>query len=174
MDKPGEFEEWAKSVPASVTADPLWRMKVYRLSLFLTRRAWQDVTQLSRDRRTIGLADQLYRAVGSIGANVAEGYSRQSGKDRARFYEYALGSARESRHWYYAAQDILSLPVVESRLAMIGEICKLLLTITPIERTRNLAEQPADYEIRSTQYEMLDVQEELEQTNDSGDFNHDQ
>ena len=54
-----------------------------------------------QDRRTIGLADQLYRSLGSIGANLAEGYSRGTGKDRAHFYEYALGSARESRDWYY-------------------------------------------------------------------------
>ncbi len=28
----------------------------------------------------------------------------QSGKDRARFYEYSLGSAREGRGWYYRRQ----------------------------------------------------------------------
>jgi len=49
----------------------------------------------------------LYRAVGSIKANIAEGYSHRSGKDQARFYEYSLGSARESRGWYYDARHIL-------------------------------------------------------------------
>ncbi len=47
-------------------------------------------------------ADSLWKmTVGSIRANIAEGYSRGTGKDRARFYEYALGSARESRDWYF-------------------------------------------------------------------------
>jgi four helix bundle protein len=73
-------------------------MKLYRLALFLGDLAWHDVTKLVSDRRTVSLADQLFRAIGSIGANIAEGYSRQSGKDRTRFYEYALGSTRESRH----------------------------------------------------------------------------
>lgn len=40
---------------------------------------WYDVSKLVEDKRMIGLADQLYRAVGSVGANIAEGYSRQSG-----------------------------------------------------------------------------------------------
>src|SRR4051812_32838715 len=94
------YKQWEAVVPTSITDDALWRVSVYRYSLFLGDTAWLDVTRLMQDRRTIGLADQLYRAVGSIGANIAEGYSRGTGKDRARFYEYSLGSARESRDWY--------------------------------------------------------------------------
>ncbi len=40
---------------------------------------WFDVTKLMQDRRTIGLFEQLYEALGSISANIAEGYSRGSG-----------------------------------------------------------------------------------------------
>ena len=65
---------------------------------------WYDATKLMQDKRTLDLSDQLYRALGSISANLAEGYSRGTGKDRARFYEYALGSARESRDWYYKSR----------------------------------------------------------------------
>ncbi len=93
------YEEWLDSVPQELTGDPLWRMEVYRLAVLAGDLAWHDVSKLAGDRRMIGLADQLYRAVGSIGANIAEGYSKQSGKDQARFYEYALGSAREARGW---------------------------------------------------------------------------
>ena len=75
------YEDWLASVPAEITNDPLWNMKVYRLAVFAGDLAWRDVSRLVKDKRTIGLSDQLYRAVGSIGANVAEGYSRQSGKD---------------------------------------------------------------------------------------------
>jgi len=99
------FNEWLATVPDTITGDPLWKMKAYRLAVFLGDLAWHDVTNLVSDQRTVKLADQLFRAVGSIGANIAEGYSRRSGKDRGRFYEYALGSARESRHWYYAGDD---------------------------------------------------------------------
>ncbi|MFQ6040547.1 MAG: four helix bundle protein [Candidatus Poribacteria bacterium] len=60
-----------------------------------------------RDKRTLGLSDQLYRALGAIGSDIAEGFSRKSGKDKARFYEYGLGSARESRDWYYKGRHVL-------------------------------------------------------------------
>jgi four helix bundle protein len=141
------FSEWLAMVPETITNDPLWRMKVYRMALFLGDLAWRDVTKLVSDRRTVGLADQLFRAVGSIGANIAEGYSRQSGKDRTRFYEYALGSTRESRHWYYQGRHVLSEKVTEHRINLLAEIARLLLSIIPQERVRNLAEEPASYEI---------------------------
>ena len=93
------YEEWLKSVPTAFTSDWLWKMEAYRLSLFAAEIGWHDVSRLVKDRRTLAVSDQLYRALGSIGANLSEGYSRGSPRDRARFYEYALGSARESRGW---------------------------------------------------------------------------
>ena len=83
-------EQWEAEVSVEIKADALWKVRAYRLSLFLGDLAWQDVTKLMRDRRTIGIAEQVYRAVGSLGSDIAEGYSRSTGKDRARFYEYAL------------------------------------------------------------------------------------
>jgi four helix bundle protein len=68
--------------------------------LFLSDLGWWDTARLVRERRTVGLYDQVYRAAGSISADLAEGYSRGTGGDRARFYEYALGSAGESQGWY--------------------------------------------------------------------------
>ena len=148
------FNEWLATVPETVTADPLWKMQVYRLAPFLGDLAWHDVSRLVSDQRTTSLADQLFRAVGSTGANIAEGYSRQSGKDRARFYEYALGSARESRHWYYLGRYVLSNEVAAHRIKLLAEISRLLLTIVPQERVRNLAEEQASYEVDSA--ELLD------------------
>jgi len=141
------FNEWLATVPETITNDPLWKMKVYRLAVFLGDLAWHDVTKLAADRRTVSLADQLFRAVGSVGANIAEGYSRRSGKDRARFYEYALGSAREGRHWYYEGRHVLPDEVTEHRIRLLAEISRLLLVIVPRKRTHNLAEERAVYEI---------------------------
>lgn len=86
------YEEWEKEIPASISDDVLWKMRVYRYSLFLSELAWSDVTKLMDDRRTVALADQLYRAVGSISANLAEGYSRYTGKDRARVFMHILSA----------------------------------------------------------------------------------
>lgn len=140
------YPEWEASVPEAIKGDVLWKMKVYRLALFSSEFGWQDVTKLMGDKRTTGLADQLYRALGSISANIAEGYSRGSGKDRARFYEYALGSARESRDWYYKARFILSDTVIQHRINFITEIIRLLLTILPHERILTLKEETTDYD----------------------------
>jgi hypothetical protein len=101
------YQEWLKTVPASLTEDSLWNVEAYRLALFTADVAWHDVTKLCQDKRTLGLASQLYDAIGSTGANLSEGYSRGSRRDRARFYEYTLGSARESRTWYFDGRYIL-------------------------------------------------------------------
>ena len=87
------YKDWLLTVPAQIRDDPLWNEKLYPLALFAADLAWPDVTRLIRDGRTMKFAAQLYDAVGSVGANISEGYSRGYPKDRARFYEYALGSA---------------------------------------------------------------------------------
>jgi four helix bundle protein len=140
------YNEWLASVPAELTDDPLWRMEVYRFALFSNDLAWRDVTNLAQDKRTISLSDQLYRSVGSISANIAKGYSRRSGKDQARFYEYALGSAREARVWYYQGRHVLSEAVATHRIKLLTRIIRLLLTIIPARRGYKLAEERASYD----------------------------
>jgi four helix bundle protein len=140
------FNEWMEAVPQELKGDPLWRTEVYRLSLFAADLAWPDVTKLIQDKRTISLADQLYRAAGSTSANIAEGYGRQSGKDQARYYEYALGSAREARDWYYKARHVLTHTVATHRIRLLTQIIRLLLTIIPSERGYKLQEEPMKYE----------------------------
>jgi four helix bundle protein len=140
-----EYEEWAKTVPEAIKADSLWKMTAYRLALFLGDLGWYDVTKLVRDRRTIGLSEQLYQALGSISANIAEGYSRGTGRDRARFYEYSLGSSRESRDWYFKGRHILGETVVQHRLQLLAEIIRLLLTMVPQQRRQLIREESIPY-----------------------------
>ncbi len=128
------YDDWIKSVPPDITQDVLWTVKAYRYALFISDLCWFDVTKLMQDKRTLDLSDQLYRAIGSISANIAEGYSRSTGKDRARFYEYALGSARESRDWYYKARYILGENVTQHRSGFLTEIIRLLITMVPQQR----------------------------------------
>ena len=141
------FEEWEKTVPETITADTLWKMKAYRLALYLSELCWQDASVLFKDKRTISLADQLYRAVGSISANLAEGYSRSTGKDRALFYQYALGSARESRDWYFKGRFILGDEISRQRGQVITEILRLLLTMIPQQRGHVIREDVHPYDI---------------------------
>ena len=84
------------------------------------------------------IAGQLYYAAGSIGANHSEGYSRASGKDRARYYEYALGSVRETMSWYRAVAPVIDAQTVGKRLDSLEEMRRILTAIIPRERDRTL------------------------------------
>jgi hypothetical protein len=72
------FEDWVRTVPPEISDDALWHMTVYRQALFLSYLTWADVSKLYKDPRTTRLSDQLYRAIGSIGTNIAEGFSYAS------------------------------------------------------------------------------------------------
>jgi four helix bundle protein len=139
------YKEWVETVPRVIRDDPVWRVEAYRLALFAGDLAWHDATKLLSDKRTISMADQLHRAAGAISSDIAEGYSRRSGKDQARFYEYGLGSAREARDWYYKGRNILGLEVVRHRMDLLAQIIKSLLTIIPNERGYSLREEEASY-----------------------------
>ena len=149
------FDSWKEQVPDAIRDDPLWGMRVYQLSLFASDVSWRDAGTLRDEERTQSVADQLYRAVGSIGANVAEGYSRGTGRDRARFYEYALGSARESRDWYFKGRFGLGEDVVQHRLDFMTEIIRLLLTIIPQQRGGEIQEPDPPYKASDEQMESL-------------------
>ncbi|NQU30556.1 MAG: four helix bundle protein [Anaerolineae bacterium] len=146
------YDDWVKTVPNEITGDSLWKVEAYRLALFLSEICWHDVSKLVKDKRTRSLADQLYRAVGSISANIAEGYSKSTGRDRARFYEYSLGSARESRDWYYKAHHILSEDVFNHRMSLTTQIIRLLLKMVPQQRkSKGIREEDGIYETNTLQ-----------------------
>ncbi len=133
-----EFDEWEARASDALKADPLWHMRVYRLSLFAGMRVMADAQLLVKMVGGASIADQVTRAVASIGANVAEGYSRESGRDRARLFGYALGSARESLHWYRVSEPYLPANRVAPQMSAIDQIRRMLLAIIPKERTRRL------------------------------------
>ena len=140
-----KYEEWQASVPDDIKGDSLWKLEVYRLGLFVADIAWQDALALSKSNLTRGVADQLYRAVCSVSANIAEGYSRSTGKDRARFLEYSLGSAREARDWYYKSRHTLKEEVIKHRLNLLTQIIKMLNVLTPHQRQKEIREAQAEY-----------------------------
>ena len=143
------FEAWEQTVLTEIRDDSLWKMEAYRLALFASDIGWYDVTRLMKDKRTIGLADQLYRSLGSEPANIEEGYSKGSNKDRARFYEYALGSGRESRGWYYRGRFVLTEMIANHRIRLQTHIIRLLLTMIPQQRGKILRESGPIYRAHS-------------------------
>lgn len=111
-------------------------MRAYVLAEELMPDAWMDAQALKAEILTEEIAGQLYAAVSSINANIGEGYSRMSGRDRARIFEYALGSVRESMSWYRAGLPVLGERIAANRLDRLEEIRRLLLAIIPRERAR--------------------------------------
>src|SRR5437868_1980055 len=124
------------SAPPRPGGDPLLRMRAYRVACELIDDAWKDVEKLKHDKATEKISGQLYAAVGSIAANLGEGYAHSSGKDRARIFEFALGSARESISWFQSAEPVLGRDVVARRVEKLDEIRRMLLAIIPRERDR--------------------------------------
>ena len=140
------YDEWQASIPDEIKGDSLWKLEVYRLGLFIAEISWHDALELNKHSLTRSIADQLYRAVCSISANIAEGYSRSTGKDRARFLEYSLGSAREARDWYYKSRHTLKEEVVKHRINLLTQIIKILSVLIPSQRQKGIREEQAVYE----------------------------
>ena len=140
-DPPG-FAEWEATLPASFVRDPIWRTPAYRYGLWLASLARKDFEILNADRGSRNTAEQLLRAVEAISANFAEGYSRSTGPERARYYGYAQATTREARDWYFKARDVLGMSIVEDRLVVLDRILRILSAIVPRERASARRRRP--------------------------------
>jgi four helix bundle protein len=144
-----KYPEWLVEVPPEITNDPIWKLEVYRLALFADDIGWKDVLSLSKNRLMWGVADQLHRSLGSISANLTEGYSRSKGLDRARFFEISLGSARESRDWYYKSRHVLSPEVIQHRLGLTAHLVGMLTPMIQHQRKNAIRQEKAEYTLSS-------------------------
>ena len=114
---------------------------------------WQDGISLSTEiyrltesfpkQETYALANQLQRAVVSIPSNVAEGSSRESEADFARFLEIALGSAYEVETQVQIAYHLsyLTQPQMQDILQKLQSIEKRLTSFINMLRHRH-CQQP--------------------------------
>ncbi len=130
------YEEWEVTVHERGKKEPTWEFWGYRKALFFYDLAWQDCQKLMRDRRGRAVAEQLIRSVGSISANIEEGHGRGYGKQRNWFLTVAIGSARESKGWYWRGRQLLSSEVLDHRLALADEVIALLVTELTRQRSR--------------------------------------
>jgi four helix bundle protein len=129
-----EFVAFEAEPPEDLQGDPIWRLPAFRLGLFLSRVAREDSVQLRRLPQHWNEASQLRRAVDAIKANITEGYGRLSGKDRARYYEIALCSARESREWYRDLATTLGRDHVRETAILLTRVIRILTKAIPAER----------------------------------------
>ena len=122
------YDEWLSQVPLNITNDPLWTFETYRRALFLADLAWFDAEKLLKDQRGRTIAWQLLDAAGSVPANIEEGFGRGFGKDYGRFLKIALGSARETRGWYYRGRHVFEQTALDRRYKLADEIISGLVT----------------------------------------------
>jgi four helix bundle protein len=119
-----ELALWDSRQPAWEKEDPLWSLLAYRLARYaldLTKADLSQTRRLGNETR-----DQLLSSVASIAANLAEGHSRNTSRERARFYNYALGSAREANVWYSSIADALPDGTATARSAVLSRLKKLI------------------------------------------------
>ena len=123
-----DFEVWQKAQPDAIRGDVLWTLDTYRLALYLGELVRGDVRRAKGDEYS-DCRSQLLACASSISANIAEGYSRPTPGDRARFYGYALGSTRESIVWYASLRDALGDEIVFARYSHLARLRRLLIAI---------------------------------------------
>lgn len=128
------FEDWQKTVPATIRESPLWKFQVYPKALFLYELVWLDCEKLMKDSRGRAVANQMIDSAGSISANLEEGYGRGFGKEYAYFQRVALGSARETQGWYFRGRRLFSEEVITHRLRLLDEIISLLVQSSNTQR----------------------------------------
>lgn len=149
-----KYAEWQETVFIEIRKDPIWKLEVYRLALFAGDIGRHDVLFISKQPLMYSVADQLHRSLGSISANLTEGYSRSKGLDRARFIESSLGSARESRDWYYKSRHVLKEEVVAHRIGLTTHIIGMLTPMIPHQRKNAIREEPAEYITQSSTFSL--------------------
>lgn len=94
-------------------------MEVYRLAPRLPR------------EETYGMRSQLTRAAASVPANIAEGWTRESDKEKAQFLAIAQGSLAEAETFLTLCEKIGWFPKADtSRLReSMEEVGKMLTTL---------------------------------------------
>jgi len=75
-------------------------LKVWQKAIGLFEEVVRDVEKFPNTRAAKVIEDQVLRSVGSISANIAEGYGRKKGKEYIHYLYISRGSANETIDWY--------------------------------------------------------------------------
>ena len=120
-------------------------LTVYQRSVSFV--AWSSDLCLSK-REIVGeIQNQYKRAFISIPLNIAEGAGKQSGKDQARFYDNARGSALECAACLdvLVAMQLVLPQEIASGKEQIGEIVSMLTSLARSVAGDRINEEPVSY-----------------------------
>lgn len=102
-------------------------LKVWQMSHTLFLQAIDDTKQFPKGIAGNVVANQLIRSLGSIGANIAEGFNSNTTKQYVSYLNIARNSSAESENWYYKVRDIkwLERSIAEQRIKFCNDLCKM-------------------------------------------------
>lgn len=127
-----------------------------KIKLFTDLNAWKEahklvvmiykITKGFPKEETYSLIDQMKRCSVSITSNIAEGFSRQSKKEKIQFYFMSKGSLTELQNQLLVARDVkyLSPESFKSIAEQTVTVHKLINGLIKSANTK--------YEIRDTKY----------------------
>jgi four helix bundle protein len=101
LDELGEINDlnFLNEIAGSKSYIQVKDLKMYQLARKLSVIAWNIYSKMSFEEKKV-IGDQFIRSTDSIGANIAEGYSRFHYLDKVRFYFFARASQSEATdHW---------------------------------------------------------------------------
>lgn len=108
--------------------------------------AWQEghkfvllvykITEKFPNKEIFGLTNQMRRAVVSITSNIAEGFSRNTSKDKYQFYCVAYGSLTELQNQLIIARDMKYLKKEEFD-KMATQSIRVAKLISGLKRIKN-------------------------------------
>ncbi|MCF8347854.1 MAG: four helix bundle protein [Bacteroidales bacterium] len=81
------------------------KLEVWKKSRMLVKIIYYTTNSFPSEEK-FGLTNQIRRAIVSVSSNIAEGSTRQTNKEKARFYEIAFGSLIEVLNQLILANDM--------------------------------------------------------------------
>lgn len=100
-------------------------LQVWQRAIFNAEVVYNLSKKLPEEER-FGIQSQIRRAVVSISSNIAEGHSRRSKADFARFVRIALGSCRETQSLLILCERLWKIDSCQEVVADLEEIAQML------------------------------------------------
>jgi len=115
-------------------------LKVWRMAHQLFLDALKDAEKFPKSAAGKIVTNQLIRALGSVGANIAEGFNSRTTRQYVSYLDIARNSSSEAENWYYKIRDAkwLSEDMANQKIKICIEIHKMLQRmITNLEKRKH-------------------------------------
>lgn len=111
---------------------------VWQKAMEAAKQVYLLVPKLPREE-TYGMRSQLTRAAVSVPANIAEGWARESEKEKAQFLAISQGSLAETETLLTLCEEIGWFPQVETQTLrlLLSEVGKMLTVMRRNLRAKN-------------------------------------